>query len=159
MSFLFSNQYRLIKAAAGAVLLAVMIWWGLGKAMEEEITYAEALQNPAKYLGQTFCFGGRIIQKNNTTAVIKDRGMKIVVSIPTGGSYGVSAWEKVPVGKVVSGKGIFTTGSTLYATAFHYHRFRDIKVVISLVVAAIISVWFVRKFGWDWGKMGFVERD
>lgn len=150
---MLSNKYRPLKIFVTLIIMIILVWWGLNKAYEHEITFPEAIADLETYAGEELYFAGRIIENTNNKIILKDRSMKVYLSYDESCNL-----ADIPVGKVISGHGPLMADGTIHVEDYHYHYFRWVKVWLSLFITTGMFIMFWIKYRWDSKRWVFIEK-
>ncbi|MFC2061951.1 hypothetical protein ACFLUV_05510 [Elusimicrobiota bacterium] len=150
---MFSDKFRVLKIFSCILLLIIMGLWNLNNSVE--IKLSDCLADPAAYnlTELKIANDAVILNVKYNSFTILSRGNTIPVKITGNQRINESA-----VGRYISLAAVYHKEGYLEMKKYHVHYFRRIKMLVSVIIAAIISIIFLLNYRFDFKKLVFEEK-
>jgi len=148
---MFTNKYRAKKIIALSFVIILFCIHSHKNRPEMALKFSECLLNPKQYNGR------ELIIKNEakTGEIFKDKfeilqgNDKIMV---------IGAIESLKKNEYVTLRATFHKEGYLTVKDMHVHKYRRLKIAISMITIILVGWIFFRKYRFNLGQMVFIER-
>ena len=147
---MFSDRHRPLKATLLVILILLLCFYShsMGQA---EITAKDYVRNPGKYDNTSLFIkrDGRVLETGNGyfDVFIDGEEFRVYDEIPG-----------IQEGDMVTGEFIFHSNRSLDIVQMHIHKYRDIKLILSIVAAAVVLLLLWKIYRFNTSKMVLEER-
>lgn len=150
-NYLFSDRSRLVKALICLILMIIAGLYNDYIYKRDVIELSDCMADPVKYDGEILEINldAKIMDITEGSFTLNYRGNIIPVLQSTSGPAEFS------IGDYISILGVFHKEGYLEMKKYHIHRFRNLKIVSSLIMALFFPLIFIILFRFDFRKVYF----